>query len=1071
MLKDCINATMRLLSTLPLNFQPGFPMLRMITSLALLFLVLGTSSFSFSADRPKAGTQQGREQTIKLELLAISSAPIEDHGWWDADGNELTKNSRPEDWKPATPPKDLERDQIARHLRVKAIVPAGASVNLAVPGQKYALHMPVKFDDRSWDDLKKEAKERGKPFDINEFETAEYALSSLFVCDFHEHQIDAEVHVTQGEWEAVAKRPPIADDENWVVFKFDNLFDPQGRPIDHVNPKADFRIEAEDSNGERHQPAVNAKTTNTDGIVESIQATFKLPDTTIVAYHLLTRPQLELRINSVPLYPNDLPATQQIRTRGGVFVGDRDLLIGVEKNTTPADLDWMNCNDNDVTLLSDCPSLRRVYIASDAITDRAAELLAENQQLRHLRLTGNQLTETSLRHLSRSQAEVVELAGRGLKHIPTEIFSQLAKSETLKELRLWDTSLTDDNLQALSSLTSLRMLCADGHQLTPDGLKQLTSMTSLQEIRLPGANWTDETIALLQPLTSLRRIDLAESAITNAGLAELANITSLVWIDLQGTDITNQGVAALSALDDLQRLELRGTRCSRGSWNTLSKPFPDIRMRIPPAPGRDVEMAVTVRDHEGQPVPNADVWLFTSDHFYARRNRNGKPFPAPPQLGKSKTDEQGQAVIAFNNEKKMGFYGLWAIAPDGRPVLDTFSSYGNAPRIEKTLQLNDAQVTIRVVNLIGEPIPGVLVVPFEIPQELPRPLFDSIGKTSDSEGRATFPGLEKQAIEDIYFRSERHGEQSTGQFRISPEGNEIAVQLSPTGSLGGQFHGAGEAGYKHLRGTIYVENYGSPNSHADVRAMYSWVPLEVDANGNFQFEHLAAGYARFSDETTEGSYRIQWEPTEILPQELTLVESDLQRVVPIVGTVRLHDDWQLAEQHPVRLQGGGRRGNRTWNREIETDQRGRFTDRVLPGELEVDVTQFYHEKFTSIDNWQWRNGHFGGAHLVQSSDENGEHVWYLEPVDLARAVMKSGTLVDRNGEPLSQSVYGYPAEPTEELSVTNSTGSSTRQAGQFQMFYPETHPPVIFRGSNREYFYTIKQTDPLILVDETKPEK
>ena len=1044
-------------------------MFRMADSLTLLALVFIAPAAVFAADRPQPGAQNAEKQSIRVELLAISSAPIEDHGWWDADGKKLTMDAELEDWKPAAAPKDLERDQIARYLRVKAIVPAGASVNLAVPGQKYALHMPVKFDDRSWDDLKKEAQERVQPFDIHDFETAEYALSCLFVCDFHEHQIDAEVHVTQGEWEAVAKRAPTEEDENWVVFKFDNLFDPQGRPIDHVNPKADFRIEAEDSNGERHQPAVNAKTSNTDGVIESVQATFKLPDTTIVAYHLLTRPQMELRINSIPLYPNDIPATQQIRNRGGVFVGDRDLIIGVEKNTNPADLDWMNCNDDDVALLSDCPSLRRVYIASDAITDRAAELLADTQQLRHIRLTGNQLTEASLRHLSRCQAEIIELTGRGLKHIPNEIFSQLAKSETRRDLRLWDTALTDDNLQALSSLTSLRVLCADGHQLTPAGLKQLASMPFLQEIRLPGANWTDETIALLQPLKSLRRIDLADSAITNAGLAELANITSLEWIDLQGTDITNQGVAALAALNDLQRLELRGTRCNRGSWNTLSEPFPDIRMRIPPAPGRDVEMAVTVHDHEGQPVPNADVWLFTSDHFYARRNRNGKPFPAPPQLGKSKTDEQGQAVIAFNNEKKMGFYGLWAIAPDGRPVLDTFSSYGNAPRIEKRLQFNDGQVTIRVVNPDGEPIPGVLVVPFEIPHELPRPLFDSVGKTSDNEGRVTFPGLNKKAIEDIYLRSERHGEQSTGQLGISPDGSDISVQLSPTGTLGGQFHGAGKAEYKHLRGTIYVESYGSPNSHADVKARYSWAPLEVDANGNFQVEHLTAGYARFTDETTEGSFRIQWAPTKILPQELTLVESDLERVVPIVGTVRLYDNWQLAEQLPVRLQSGGRRGNRTWNRGIETDHRGRFTNRVLPGELEVDVTQFYHEKFTSIDNWQWRNGHFGGAHLVQSSDKNREHAWYLEPVDLARAVKKSGTLVDRNGEPLNQSVYGFPAEPTEELSITNCTGSSTRKAGRFEMFYPETHPPVIFRGSNREYFYTIKQTDPLILVDETKP--
>jgi len=1045
-------------------------MFRMAVSLTLLALMFIAPAEVFAADRPQPKSQNADKQSIRVELLAISSAPIEDHGWWDADGNKLTKDSKPEDWKPAAAPQDLERDQIARSLRVKAIVPAGATVNLSVPGQKYSARFPVKLDERSWDDLRKEAEVRGKPFNIEDFETAEYALNNLFVCDRKQRQTYAEIHVTQRAWEDLTRRPHGPEDEKWVTFDFDNLLDSEGQPFEISNDRAEFRIEAEDDTGERHAAAINTRSADPDGSVRSVMAAFKLPNKTLVAYHLVSRPRISFRVD-VPLYPSDLPPTERVRIRGGVFGGDRDLLIGVDKNPSPAELDWMNCSDNDVALLPSLESLQRVYIASDLITDRTAKFLADTQQLRHICLTGNQLAPQSLMHLSRSRAEILELRGHGLQQIPSEFFQQLAKSKNLRELRLWDTELTDANLQELAAIDSLRVLCANGLQLTPTGLQQLSHMTALTELRLQKTNWTDETLAALRPLKDLKRIDLSKSSVTNAGLSELARLKSLEWIDLRGTDVTNRGVAELTTLDDLQRLDLRETGCNRGSWNTLSKPFPDIRMRVPPAQGKMIEMAVTVRDPQGDPVPNADVWLFTAENFFARGNQTGQPFPAPPQLGTGKTDEYGQAVIPFNTADRKSLYALWTIAPDGSPANATFSAHDQGNRIERSLRLTNAQATVRVLDLEGNPIPDVQVVPFEIPQEVPRPLFARLGRKTDKSGRVTFQGIALKSIKDIYFRSPQHGEQTTGQIRSSGKPDELSVRLYPTGSLSGRFHGDSGAAYEHLQGTIYVESFGLESSFADMSTQYSFAPLVVDENGDFYIEHLAQGYARFSDETTEGAYRISWDSAKILPGELTSIEADLQAVVRVVGTVRLKDEWQPAEDLPVKLQGGGRRGDRAWHRAVETDETGRFTQQVLPGELEVDVTQFYHNTFTSIDNWQWRNGDFRGAHLVEAVGENRDRVWYLEPVMLVRAVERTGTLVDRNGDPLRQSVYGFPAEPTEKQRVINCVGGSARQDGSFRMFYPHTHPPVRFRGSDRENFYSIKQSDPLILVDETKPEK
>ena len=156
---------------------------------------------------------------------------------------------------------------------------------------------------------------------------------------------------------------------------------------------------------------------------------------------------------------------------------------------------------------------------------------------------------TSLRQLSLD----AEINDEGWRHL-----SGLTK---LHSLTLSGTQISDNGLKHLSSLTSLRQLTLRA-EISDEGLRHLSGLTNLNQLFLRGPKFTDDGLKHLSSLTSLHQLWLHHALVTDDGLQHLSGLTSLRELHLRGTQVTNDGLKHLSNLTSLQRLRLDNTGIS-----------------------------------------------------------------------------------------------------------------------------------------------------------------------------------------------------------------------------------------------------------------------------------------------------------------------------------------------------------------------------------------------------------------------------------------------------------------------------------------------------------------------------
>lgn len=179
------------------------------------------------------------------------------------------------------------------------------------------------------------------------------------------------------------------------------------------------------------------------------------------------------------------------------------------------------------------------------------------------------------------------VTGYGSNVIGDEGLKSIAKSKSIKRLRLGALTFTDVGLQYLAVMTQLELLELDSNDLvTGAGLAQLSNLTQLKSLNLfncrnlkgddlqhlkkmtkleklivrymPGLN--DAAMGHLAGLTQLRELDFRESApeITDLGLEHLKNLnelTSLVLFGMNG--VTDVGLQSLRHHPKLRTLVLQ----------------------------------------------------------------------------------------------------------------------------------------------------------------------------------------------------------------------------------------------------------------------------------------------------------------------------------------------------------------------------------------------------------------------------------------------------------------------------------------------------------------------------------
>ncbi|MGY8766954.1 MAG: leucine-rich repeat domain-containing protein [Pirellulales bacterium] len=150
--------------------------------------------------------------------------------------------------------------------------------------------------------------------------------------------------------------------------------------------------------------------------------------------------------------------------------------------------------------------------------------------------------------------------------------------------------ITDKDLAHITGLPELVVLDLKGTQITDDALQHLHDLPKLTELYLGGSIITDiepeffgpritnQGLEHLSHLNSLKVLSLARIDIDDQGLEHLTQLPNLEILYLIGTDITDEGIPTLGQLKSLKRLFIHDTSISEAGLKRLNSLLPETRI-------------------------------------------------------------------------------------------------------------------------------------------------------------------------------------------------------------------------------------------------------------------------------------------------------------------------------------------------------------------------------------------------------------------------------------------------------------------------------------------------------------
>lgn len=1040
-------------------------MFRLMTLVVLACLCTITVELSAADPLPGSAIAQAAVAP-QVEIVGICNVPLDDAGWWDEQGNAIPLEKIPDFAvaKPGDASEDLQPLESERFVLIKATVAATAIVNVQIPGQSFSIRLPEFVDGVAWKQLQEEAKRAGEKWQPLHAREIVYGIGTRIKVNHADRFLTAQVMVSDGEWKSIGARPRRPDEANPMTFELDSL---EGELPLQLRDQA-VRVMAEDKQGKLHAPTANAQIKAKEKIV-GYQAWFQQPAAEIVNFHLQTRPSQTFVFHDVSLLGGKRSPADKVRASGGVFAGDLDVLTHDNPSDQPTDLDWCGLRDGDVTLIPAVPSLRRLYLASEWLTDTGVEHLAAADSLRHLRIVSPHMTGAALVHTP-SNLTTLEVQGAALQYVQSADLAALPSRDGLQHFKLWSTVITDDNAATIAQFNQLESLIADGSQLTDAGLAELAKLSKLQRLDLGVVDCTTNGIGVLAKLTNLRELNVRGQAVNDDALEQLAAIASLERIDLRDCSISDTGIKHLNRIPGIHQLDTRGTAVTRNAYQLLKHQHPDIRIIIPdPPPPEAIDIEVVVRDSAGTPLEDANVTLFASPNGGGSAINGWYPPEQLPKLGGGATDDSGTYRTRIPPHSD-NYIVAWVVTAHGGLQVATKRT-DDHDQLKFELVMPAKNVRLKLVDAQGQPAVGVDVAPFRLAAgrfnqfEVPPSLLESlVWLTSDEQGRVTLPHLDPKKLHRLGFRSTAFGKQVTDYKQEFPE-EEFVIELLPVVPVECRINVNLPTDFRRFEGVLFSTSYGRASDDVWAKNRFTWVPLKLSEDGRIVDARLGQGRVELADQT---SYADADHQRIELNRDTANVEADkpafldlrLVDLIPVHGVVRLLPSWDSAAEFELHTPRADRKRR---SHSFTTDRSGRFMLWIMPGEFRLDSHRFYENVYSSIAGYQWRNSGFGGRHEASEAAETRE----LLPLDLALMKTIRGRLVDAEGAPLQQSVYGFPTQDTQ--SSRNCIGTNSDKDGYFEGPFPYTHPPVSWRGSGDKNPYRVVQQEPLILTPDLSP--
>jgi hypothetical protein len=140
----------------------------------------------------------------------------------------------------------------------------------------------------------------------------------------------------------------------------------------------------------------------------------------------------------------------------------------------------------------------------------------------------------------------------------------------ISEVSLARTWATDNDVELVAQIKTIKKLDLSFTYVTDRGIKQLLQLRQLEDLNLDTAEAvTDASMATLRNLPTLRRLKVRGVDITDAGMPYVGEMTGLRFLDLSYTMLGDVGLENLPALAELEELKLGGDMITGLNLNFL----------------------------------------------------------------------------------------------------------------------------------------------------------------------------------------------------------------------------------------------------------------------------------------------------------------------------------------------------------------------------------------------------------------------------------------------------------------------------------------------------------------------
>jgi len=248
--------------------------------------------------------------------------------------------------------------------------------------------------------------------------------------------------------------------------------------------------------------------------------------------------------------------------------------------------------------------------------------------------------------------------------------------------------VTDDWLERLSGVASLRRVDLANCAIKGDGLRHLSNLTGLREVNLTLTPVADDALRHLAGLTELRVLGLASTQCTGTGFAHLKGLKKLESVNFHFTPLNDDGLRAIAQVPISDRLWFAHTkftdagaaslsnltplkRCGIGSTDKASSgeavaalamlPLEDLALLDNQATPAGLTHAAKIATLRRLDVSHAPTVTDASLRLVSRM-----PVLEEFKIGSAKVTDEGLMELAASKSlKKVSLLGLKGITPAG----------------------------------------------------------------------------------------------------------------------------------------------------------------------------------------------------------------------------------------------------------------------------------------------------------------------------------------------------------------------------------------------------------------------